>query len=129
MSADLETETYLKTQQVRERYGRCSTMWIERRMEDRGFPKPVYFGALRFWRVSELVVWDAEQIKASSKPAPLTRQGLALRRVSLGRHGHERRFQTLQRAPRSSVVQNPLSGIHGFALSYGMGAPPPRWTG
>ncbi|MDR3484199.1 MAG: hypothetical protein P4M05_04725 [Bradyrhizobium sp.] len=64
-----ETETYLKTNQVRERYGNCSAMWIERRMKDSGFPQPVYFGVLRFWRVSDLVVWDAEQIKAAPKPA------------------------------------------------------------
>jgi predicted DNA-binding transcriptional regulator AlpA len=69
MTSDLETETYLKTQQVCERYGHCSVMWIERRMEDRDFPKPVYFGALRFWRVSELAAWDADQIKATpTKP-------------------------------------------------------------
>ena len=65
MSADLETETYLKTQQVCERYGHCSAMWIERRMKDRGFPRPVYFGALRFWRVSDLVAWDTAQIMAA----------------------------------------------------------------
>jgi predicted DNA-binding transcriptional regulator AlpA len=60
-----ENETYLKTNQVRERYGKCSVMWIERRMKDSGFPPPAYFGALRFWRVSDLVAWDAERIKAA----------------------------------------------------------------
>jgi predicted DNA-binding transcriptional regulator AlpA len=64
-----ENETYLKTNQVRERYGNCSAMWIERRMKDSGFPPPVHFGVLRFWRVSDLVAWDAEQIKAAPKPA------------------------------------------------------------
>jgi predicted DNA-binding transcriptional regulator AlpA len=64
-----ENETYLKTNQVRERYGNCSAMWIERRMKDSGFPVPIYFGALRFWRVSGLVAWDAAQIKtAPTKP-------------------------------------------------------------
>ena len=65
-----ETETYLKTNQVCERYGSCSKMWIERRMKDSGFPPPIYFGALRFWRVSDLVAWDAEKIRAMpTKPA------------------------------------------------------------
>src|ERR1700710_1031558 len=59
-----ETEIYLKTNQVRERYGNCSAMWIERRLKDRGFPPPVYFGVLRFWRISDLVAWDAPQINA-----------------------------------------------------------------
>ena len=64
MSADLENETYLKTQQVCERYGDCSAMWLERRMSDSGFPAPVRLGgALRFWRLSELAAWDAEQIQ------------------------------------------------------------------
>jgi predicted DNA-binding transcriptional regulator AlpA len=65
-----ETETYLKTNQVRARYGNCSAMWIERRMKDSGFPPPVHFGALRFWRVSDLVAWDAEQIKAVPTKPP-----------------------------------------------------------
>ena len=64
-----ENETYLKTNQVRERYGNCSVMWIERRMKDSDFPSPVYFGALRFWRVSDLVVWDAVRIKATPPKA------------------------------------------------------------
>jgi predicted DNA-binding transcriptional regulator AlpA len=64
-----ENEIYLKTNSVRERYGHCSAMWIERRMKDSGFPPPVYFGALRFWRVSDLVEWDTEQIKAAPRPA------------------------------------------------------------
>jgi predicted DNA-binding transcriptional regulator AlpA len=65
-----ENETYLKTNQVRERYGNCSAMWIERRMKEHGFPAPVYFGALRFWRMSDLVAWDAAQIKGEpTKPA------------------------------------------------------------
>lgn len=63
-----ETETYLKTNQVCERYGNCSAMWIERRMKDSDFPPPVHFGVLRFWRVSDLVAWDAEQIKVG-RPA------------------------------------------------------------
>jgi predicted DNA-binding transcriptional regulator AlpA len=66
-----ENETYLKTNQVRERYGSCSAMWIERRMKDRDFPAPVYFGALRFWRVSDLVEWDAAQIKAQPNGKPV----------------------------------------------------------
>jgi hypothetical protein len=65
-----ENEIYLKTDQVRERYGNCSAMWIERRMKDSGFPSPVYFGVLRFWRTSDLVAWDAEQIKAAPTRPP-----------------------------------------------------------
>jgi hypothetical protein len=57
------TEKYLRTAQVRQRYGNASAMWIERRLRDpaSGFPAPVYFGRLRFWRLSDLERWDAEE--------------------------------------------------------------------
>jgi predicted DNA-binding transcriptional regulator AlpA len=63
MHADT-SECYLKTKQVRQRYGSVSETWIERRMKDSGFPAPVYFGHLRFWRESDLLAWERAQIKA-----------------------------------------------------------------
>jgi predicted DNA-binding transcriptional regulator AlpA len=55
---DLEN-TLLGIQRVRARYGDVSTMWIERRLrDDSGFPKPVYIGRLRFWRIAELQAWE-----------------------------------------------------------------------
>ncbi len=65
-----ETEIYLKTNQVRERYGNCSAMWIERRMKNSGFPPPVHFGVLRFWRLSDLTAWEAEEIRAARTKPP-----------------------------------------------------------
>jgi predicted DNA-binding transcriptional regulator AlpA len=45
--------------QVRERFGGVSDMWIHRRLHDSsGFPRPLYIGRLRFWRLSELVAWE-----------------------------------------------------------------------
>ena len=54
-----ETEIYLSTAQVCERYGH-SHMWIERRMNDAGFPRPMYFtgSRLRHWPLSSLVAWE-----------------------------------------------------------------------
>jgi predicted DNA-binding transcriptional regulator AlpA len=75
MSAEFETkspvdEVYLKTTQVRRPYGNCSEMWIIRRMKDGGFPTPVYFGHLRFWRESDLREWERRQITApKARPA------------------------------------------------------------
>ena len=60
MSADT---IYLSSTHVRARYGRCSHMWIERRLKDASFPAPVYFGRRRFWRLADLDAWDAIQIK------------------------------------------------------------------
>jgi len=53
--------------QVRQRYGNCSGMWIERRQKDAGFPAPTFFGGLRFWRLSDLQGWDESQ---KAKPRP-----------------------------------------------------------
>lgn len=34
-------------------------MWLERRLKnDPDFPKPTYFGRLRFWKVAELDAYD-----------------------------------------------------------------------
>ena len=45
--------------------------WLTRARDLGATPSaaPVHFGVLRFRRVSDLVVWDAEQIKAAPKPA------------------------------------------------------------
>ena len=38
-----------------------SHMWIERRRKDADFPPPVYFGGIRFWKLSELERWEFNQ--------------------------------------------------------------------
>ena len=44
---------------VRERYGDRSHMWVERRLKtDPKFPRPVYIGRLRFWRIDQLESWE-----------------------------------------------------------------------
>jgi predicted DNA-binding transcriptional regulator AlpA len=72
-----QSDTYLKTAQVRQRYGDCSHMWIVRRQADAAFPPPVYFGRRRFWRVADLETWDAEQIKRAP-PVPQSLPGRAV---------------------------------------------------
>jgi predicted DNA-binding transcriptional regulator AlpA len=54
-----EKTVYITTRQLRHRYGGVSHMWIERRMaDDPNFPKPLYFGARRFWALAELEAWE-----------------------------------------------------------------------
>lgn len=50
------------TGQVRQRYGGRSHMWIERRLADpeSGFPRPVYIGKRRYWRLADLVAWERD---------------------------------------------------------------------
>ncbi|WP_441229453.1 hypothetical protein AB7828_03860 [Tardiphaga sp. 215_C5_N2_1] len=55
--------TLIPTARLRARFGGVSHMWVERRLkDDPTFPKPIYITNRRFWRVSDLVVWERGQI-------------------------------------------------------------------
>lgn len=56
---------YLSTKQVRERFG-VSHMWIERRMQDSGFPRPVKMGRLRFYNLEQVEEWERAQAAKSA---------------------------------------------------------------
>jgi predicted DNA-binding transcriptional regulator AlpA len=65
MSAKPDT-VYLKTRQVQRRYG-VSHMFIARHLaNDPTFPRPVFLGRLRFWRLADLEAWEVAQ--ADRKP-------------------------------------------------------------
>ena len=38
-----------------------SHMWLVRRQKDAGFPSPIFFGGIRFWKLSDLERWEADQ--------------------------------------------------------------------
>ena len=66
------SDVFLKTKQLRERYGRCSHMFIERRLaNDPTFPRPVFFGRIRFWKLSELEMWEKARAARSGKAGPV----------------------------------------------------------
>jgi predicted DNA-binding transcriptional regulator AlpA len=56
---------FLTAAQMMARYGGVSHMWLLRRLAKDGFPKPVYFGGLRFWRRTEVEQWECSQAVAS----------------------------------------------------------------
>jgi hypothetical protein len=59
---------YVSSKQLRTRYGGRSHMWIERLLKaDPDFPKPIYIGRLRFWKLPELETW--ERTKATGREA------------------------------------------------------------
>jgi len=59
--ADKSSAVLVPVQKVRERYGDVSAMWVERRLKDAsGFPRPVYVGRLRFWRLVDLENWERD---------------------------------------------------------------------
>jgi predicted DNA-binding transcriptional regulator AlpA len=56
---------YLTAAQVMTRYGGVSHMWLVRRMAKDAFPKPAYFGRLRFWQRTEIEQWERSKVVAS----------------------------------------------------------------
>jgi predicted DNA-binding transcriptional regulator AlpA len=65
-----QEDAYLPARRVWERYGVCDMTlhrWLrDPRME---FPRPVYFGRLRFWRISELIAWEMARAGESKEAA------------------------------------------------------------
>jgi prophage regulatory protein len=55
---------YLTAADVMARYS-CGRMWIERRIKDANFPKPIKLGpgvsAVRRWRLRDLEQWERER--------------------------------------------------------------------
>jgi len=60
---------FLKARQVRARYGDVSHMWLVRRQKDAGFPSPTFLGGIRFWKLSDLERWEADQKTARKTQA------------------------------------------------------------
>jgi predicted DNA-binding transcriptional regulator AlpA len=57
---------FLSSAHVRKRYGDRSQMWIVRRLkDDPTFPKPVFIGRLRFWRLADLIEWERSKAVAA----------------------------------------------------------------
>ena len=57
-------DRFLTTRQVRARYGDASEMWIWRRLQDTsGFPKPMEICGRRFWKLSDLIVWERSRCR------------------------------------------------------------------
>ena len=49
----------IRTGQLRERYGGVSDTWVDRRLAGNpDFPKPVYIGNRRYWRIDELEAYE-----------------------------------------------------------------------
>jgi hypothetical protein len=44
---------------VRQRYGNASDMWLWRRLrDDSKFPRPIEIRKRRYWKLSELIMWE-----------------------------------------------------------------------
>jgi predicted DNA-binding transcriptional regulator AlpA len=59
------SEIWLPSSATKARYN-ASDMWLDRRLkDDSGFPKPVYLGPNRYWRLSELEAWEHDCARRS----------------------------------------------------------------
>lgn len=59
--------TFLPARLVWERYGVTSmTLWRWLRDEEMRFPRPVYLGRFRYWRVADLEAWETAQAERSA---------------------------------------------------------------
>ncbi|MCC5977018.1 MAG: AlpA family phage regulatory protein [Salinarimonas sp.] len=69
---------YLTAPQVRTRYG-VSDMTLYRWLADtaKKFPKPIYIGRRRYWRITELVAWEEATARRKS-PEQLRREAEAM---------------------------------------------------
>jgi predicted DNA-binding transcriptional regulator AlpA len=65
-----DSPTLLNARGVRRYFGNVSHMWIVRRIDgDPQFPKPIYLGRCRYWRVADLDQYVAA--KAAEPPPNL----------------------------------------------------------
>ena len=70
---------------LQRRYGGVSHMWVERRLDtDPSFPRPVFFGRIRFWKLSDLEKWEKAQSARCGK-ARLAHDASAARAGKRGR--------------------------------------------
>ena len=69
-SSNESSSQFLQANKVWRRYG-VSFMTINRWMADEriAFPRPVYLGRLRFWKIRDLEEWEANKAAARSTGA------------------------------------------------------------
>ena len=73
----------LRAIQVRERYGNASDMWVHRKLKhDPTFPRPIYLGPTRYWRLSDLLAWERAQAeRRTPQPRILEHQPAAIEKL------------------------------------------------
>jgi hypothetical protein len=66
-----DTDIFLDARAVRRRYGGRSDMalWRWIRDPDLGFPSPIYIQKIRYWRLADLIAWEASRPKTNPNEA------------------------------------------------------------
>jgi predicted DNA-binding transcriptional regulator AlpA len=69
--ADDSDDYFLTAMQVRQRYGNASDMWLWRRLrDDSEFPRPIEIRKRRYWKLSELIMWERACAQTARKVPP-----------------------------------------------------------
>jgi hypothetical protein len=75
---DKPVAVFASVAQVRARYGGVSHMWAERHIQDDpDFPRPTYFGRLRFFKIAELEAYERLCARRPAPPSHLHRKSAA----------------------------------------------------
>ena len=62
-----DADAYVPARAVWERFGITDmSLWRWLRDERMAFPKPVYFGRFRYFKVAEINAWERGQVEAST---------------------------------------------------------------
>jgi hypothetical protein len=89
---DPADDVLLRAPAVRKRYGNASDMWLHRRLhDDSGFPKPIFIGPVRYWRLSNLLVWEKQQAEQVPVPQPRALEYIDRARAALAAKRAEQR--------------------------------------
>ncbi len=77
LNKTINASSFLPARRVWERYG-VTSMTLQRWLTDPrlDFPKPVYIGRFRYWRLSELEAWERAQVTGSSASPADHRDGV-----------------------------------------------------
>jgi hypothetical protein len=80
-----DDEQLLPTAALRQRLGNCSHMQPERLMKrDPTFPRPLYIGQRRYWRLAELRAWEAK-LSREREPARSANANAGMRKAVAAR--------------------------------------------
>jgi len=61
---------YITTKQLRERWGNCSHMTIERKLEkDETFPKPYFLTRVRMWDLADIEEYERNAARIGTRAA------------------------------------------------------------
>lgn len=70
MTSHDDSPVLIPTGQLRARYGNVSDTWVDRRLASNpDFPRPVYIGNRRFWKIKELEQYECDLARSPGQTA------------------------------------------------------------